>query len=1291
MNHPLLGVKNPSKGSDSHAWQLDFNTRSLHYLKDHALKGIAIVPGAAYVEVGLAGIITILGNVPYKLSNISFDQVLLLSDNVPHFARLEITRDTDTIWKSRVTSGSEENQAEENAQTHAHLTFEVDYEQQPPDTSSSIDEISARCPEEYAGPAIYERFQSNGNEYGPSFQNIANLYLGTNECLASLRLHSHVEAEMYHYHVHPSIFDACIQSLASADFHNANTYVLSHIEELCLYQFPSKVGWVHATITDAVSPGMLKGTIQLFDTSQELVLEMSGVHLKYLVEEDKPTKEPEEKNQIVVASTFTAEPVEATLSYWMDAFKTPTNISFAPYNQIFQELLNAQSLLASNVDGLNVLLVRFSDWSYNTSSLPKHVEEHKKARLLSQRDHYTLPNQLKIAHLNEYETEYLYKEIFLDQTYLKHGIEINEDACVIDVGANIGMFTMFVLHNAPNATIYCFEPSPPAYEALALNASLYGKNVVPFNIGLSDKDGEAQFTFYSNSSVFSSFHADQDLDKAAIQTVVENALVQTELDQHSVDVFTEELMEDRLQKQTFPCELKALSTIIDEENIETIDLLKVDVEKSELHVLRGIRDEHWPRIKQIVIEVHDTIGDTIKEVTRILAVHGFEVAIEEEELLKESGLYNLYGRRTDHSESSPSKALNQARTALERNIKDFTEGLLVRQQINNVPCIVVTCPENPEVYSDEDQKAVYDFAEETLSDKLQSIPNTFLISHREIQRFYPVETYFDVKGQAIGDVPYTPRYFSSIGTSVARKIQSISRKPYKVIILDCDNTLWDGVVGDAGPLGVQITDAHKALQSFMIKQHNAGLLLCLASKNAEADVLAVFDQNDNMLLKRDHIVTTRINWIEKSKNIRSIAEELDLGLDSFIFIDDNPVECAEVQAHCPEVLTLQLPSDSAEIESFLNHVWAFDHLKITAEDRKRTLLYQQNIRRTEYKNSALSFASFIEGLQLQIQIAAPQPSQLPRVAQLTQRTNQFNMSTIRRSEAEVSAWLNEEDTFAFCVSVKDRFGDYGLVGTLLYSMLDGILHVDSFILSCRVLGKGVEHAMLQKLGEVAKEHDCKEVQIPYIQTQKNLPALRFLLQANQASQEDTAIPEHIFVFPTEQALATSFNPESFNPPAKEETQRAKKTTHNDYTSLAPLERIAHEFKTAKDILQAVRTHSLRARPNQPASFIAPGKKMEQSIASIWKDVLGIEQIGINDNFFEIGGTSLKAVQVISQIRSQIGADISLVTMFEKPNIQALASLLDGSESKEASSQSASRQRGEKRRAQRARRGRQRKS
>ena len=218
-----------------------------------------------------------------------------------------------------------------------------------------------------------------------------------------------------------------------------------------------------------------------------------------------------------------------------------------------------------------------------------------------------------------------------------------------------------------------------------------------------------------------------------------------------------------------------------------------------------------------------------------------------------------------------------------------------------------------------------------------------------------------------------------------------------MIVLDCDNTLWKGVCGEDGPLGIEVTTPYRTLQEFMIGQMNAGMLLCLCSKNNEKDALDVFDQRTDMLLKREHLVSWRINWNSKSENIKLLAKELNLGLDSFIFIDDNPVDCADVKINCPGVLTLQLPQNSESFGPFLNHIWAFDHSGLTEEDQNRTRMYQESTKRQQYLEQSFSLKDFVKGLQLRVEITEATEDQLGRVSQQTFRTNQFNFTTIRRS------------------------------------------------------------------------------------------------------------------------------------------------------------------------------------------------------------------------------------------------------------------------------------------------------
>src|SRR5207245_11632747 len=195
-----------------------------------------------------------------------------------------------------------------------------------------------------------------------------------------------------------------------------------------------------------------------------------------------------------------------------------------------------------------------------------------------------------------------------------------------------------------------------------------------------------------------------------------------------------------------------------------------------------------------------------------------------------------------------------------------------------------------------------------------------------------VEYYEDEYADNLGHIPYTPPVFTALGSTLARQIFSLLSPPRWVIVLDCDNTLWKGVCHEDGPLGVLVDAPCRALQEFMLHQIDAGMLLCLCGKNAEADVEAVFAENSGMVLRDEHIAARSINWNSKPQNLAELEDEIQIGLDSFLFIGGGRAECAEVQAQCPEVLTLLLPENAEEIPSFLRGVWVFDHRKVTPED-----------------------------------------------------------------------------------------------------------------------------------------------------------------------------------------------------------------------------------------------------------------------------------------------------------------------------------------------------------------------
>lgn len=175
------------------------------------------------------------------------------------------------------------------------------------------------------------------------------------------------------------------------------------------------------------------------------------------------------------------------------------------------------------------------------------------------------------------------------------------------------------------------------------------------------------------------------------------------------------------------------------------------------------------------------------------------------------------------------------------------------------------------------------------------------------EKLYPVVDYHDKHLYELGHIPYNDKWFSAMGTTISRTCFNLWTKPVKVIVVDGDNTLWQGVVAEEGIQGIRFDEARRNFHQMLINQQQAGVLLCVCSKNIESEVMAVFAEREDCLLKKEHLTAWKINWQAKSKNIQSLAQELDLGLDSFVVIDDNPVECAEISSHCPEVLCLQFP------------------------------------------------------------------------------------------------------------------------------------------------------------------------------------------------------------------------------------------------------------------------------------------------------------------------------------------------------------------------------------------------
>ena len=504
------------------------------------------------------------------------------------------------------------------------------------------------------------------------------------------------------------------------------------------------------------------------------------------------------------------------------------------------------------------------------------------------------------------------------------------------------------------------------------------------------------------------------------------------------------------------------------------------------------------------------------------------------------------------------------------------------------------------------------------------IPGIHFLDHRQIEELYPSPDYEAPGGGHLGHIPYTEAYYTALGTALVRRAHAIARPPYKVIALDCDDTLWKGLCGEDGPGGIALDPPRRELQQFMLEQRQAGVLLTIASKNNDPDVVEAFERNPDMPLQLSHFVARRVNWESKADNLATLAAELDLGLDSFIFVDDNPKECAEVETGVPEVLSVPLPADPEQIPDFLRHVWAFDHAVITDADRERNASYTRAQGFAAGMRSTSNLRQFMAGLELKVRIAPLTPAELPRAAQLTQRTNQFNFTTIRRSESELGRLLDDPAYRCFTVSVSDRFGDYGLTGVVIGSSSGDEFLIDTFLLSCRVLGRGVEHRVMAFLADLGFE----TIVVTLVPTSRNSPARQFLDSLGAPDESLT------YRFPAETLRGLEWKPVDTPAPAPVPTARgAIERSTPEYV------RIARTLSTPAQILAEMRRES-RGAMTAPASN-PPSTETEIRLAEIWADLLHAPTIAASDNFFDLGGHSLLAVLLLVRIQETFGIELAI--------------------------------------------------
>ena len=352
---------------------------------------------------------------------------------------------------------------------------------------------------------------------------------------------------------------------------------------------------------------------------------------------------------------------------------------------------------------------------------------------------------------------------------------------------------------------------------------------------------------------------------------------------------------------------------------------------------------------------------------------------------------------------------------------------------------------------------------------------------------------------------------------ITKIISATYGKSKKCIILDLDNTIWGGIVGEDGPNGIKIGDegiggAYKDAQKIILNLYKRGILLAINSKNNPADVFLAFEQNKNMILKKEHFASIKINWQNKPDNIIQIANELNIGLNSIVFIDDNPAERGLVKSVLPQVSVPDFPIDASELPKMLEELGNFEFLEITQEDKKRNEMYLQENKRNEYKKNFENPADYLFDLKIEIQIEKNCKADLDRITQLINKTNQFNLCTNRYSKEQVSEYLCSQNHSTFSMRAKDKFGEFGLTGVCIFKETPQQIEITDFLVSCRILGRDIEKELIRYAINQFAFAKTKKIIARYRPTEKNVAAKDFYEQVNFIKESENQTGEKIYKY-----------------------------------------------------------------------------------------------------------------------------------------------------------------------------------
>jgi FkbH-like protein len=370
--------------------------------------------------------------------------------------------------------------------------------------------------------------------------------------------------------------------------------------------------------------------------------------------------------------------------------------------------------------------------------------------------------------------------------------------------------------------------------------------------------------------------------------------------------------------------------------------------------------------------------------------------------------------------------------------------------------------------------------------------NVYVLDYDALVRRHGDASFHDPAKWAAARMPIAAGHWGDLAREWVRFLCPLAGRVCKAVAIDLDNTLWGGIVGEDGFDGIRLGDSHagvayRGLQRALLDLHRRGILLAICSKNNPAESLDVIDRHPHMLLRREHFAAIRVNWADKAQNLREIAAELNIGLDAVAFLDDNPAERDLVRRQAPDVTVIELPDDPFAFTAAVRRAPIFERLELSSDDRARGRYYTQQRDRAEMRATAGSLEEFYRGLRMRVVVEPVTSATLPRAAQLTQKTNQFNLTTRRYTEEQLSR-MTPPQWGVYALRAEDRFGDNGVVGVAILKFDGSVADIDTLLLSCRVIGRTIETAFLAALSRAAYDRGAATLVGWYVPTARNAPA-----------------------------------------------------------------------------------------------------------------------------------------------------------------------------------------------------------